>query len=719
MPPRYWVYIGTAVQGPVEVPALRKLEGFNLLTQVCAEGEQSWRMADEVIEIKSYFLSPPRPMALPFESGNTAPYIESLPEIETLPEPKKESPVVLSIVEPAGEPPKGAVSPAGLRVACVHCGYKNPRDVAGCMKCGGSLKAAKEELELAPPKTDLGTLIQSASAAAPDASVETVVPTRPAVEIPMARIAIITAILSAVTASGIIGHHVWIKKHHKPRTLLNGGGSVVVATPRPAAASRNVRRGALKAARRSTGSSVRHSVSAPTRERAAQAATLPGVDTGETRPAGYRVLPQATPLKHRESSAMDSRYASERRSDSRLWTQKEEQAIRLVQKQRIYGGLRTLQRNADILMQILRDREYMTGFETGKRPFLYNQAEWGASPLEGPVYQVRLTFLGGKDANNFPLKPLKFAFDADLERGTVKPGGDDAIRANAMHAFFDEGRIPPEERRDIAKDVEQVVLAAQPGESPLALDTVLRRFVATYSVDAAQRVADAFKLDTVQKRIRHDPRLAGEVKPPAETSEAIKATSVPGMASSSWQAAPPAAKAKSQMPKPTAQPFTGNGSAVEFRMERAEGRGRTLQVRFTSRATPARLWESLTGYDRLKQFVPDMLLSEREGQDGRAVIVHTQSLVRLFFFVFKVDLHLRILEHPEQYQLEFEKIAGEFESFRGAVQIVADPVTKQSVLNFNATLVPKGRSMDWALRDASRQFLVSLFNSIRIQAEAN
>ena len=33
----------------------------------------------------------------------------------------------------------------------------------------------------------------------------------------------------------------------------------------------------------------------------------------------------------------------------------------------------------------------------------------------------------------------------------------------------------------------------------------------------------------------------------------------------------------------------------------------------------------------LVQFVPDLLVSDREGQDGPAVIVHTVSLTRLLF----------------------------------------------------------------------------------------
>src|SRR5687767_5803663 len=108
---RFWVYLDNQVQGPVEIPALRKLPGFNLLTQVCLEGQEAWRMADEVIEIKAYFSAPPRSSSLipdtqadpsPVEKAQmestlppsamateTLPPVERKqdPDVETLPEP--------------------------------------------------------------------------------------------------------------------------------------------------------------------------------------------------------------------------------------------------------------------------------------------------------------------------------------------------------------------------------------------------------------------------------------------------------------------------------------------------------------------------------------------------------------------------------------------------------------------------------------------------------
>src|SRR5262249_36958643 len=154
--------------------------------------------------------------------------------------------------------------------------------------------------------------------------------------------------------------------------------------------------------------------------------------------------------------------------------------------------------------------EYNTAFEAGKRIYLYNDMDWSATQFDGPIYNVNLTFSGGREIDGSPKKPLRFAFLSDIEQGTVEPGGDEQLRSNTLHAFFDESRIPPEDRRAIAKDTEELVLAAQPDASPLALDTVARHFVVTYSSGALSRVASAFGLSLIEKKLTHDPRLSSE-----------------------------------------------------------------------------------------------------------------------------------------------------------------------------------------------------------------
>jgi len=431
--------------------------------------------------------------------------------------------------------------------------------------------------------------------------------------------------------------------------------------------------------------------------------------TPATEPASYRVVAEATPLKKRYSSPINSPYATKRRADKTLWNSQEEQAIRQVQQTRIYGGQRTVGRNVEILMQILRDREYNTAFESGKRTYLYNDLDWSATMKDGPLYEVRLTFSGGREPDGSAKKLLHFAFNSDLERGTVEPGGQDQIRSNTLHAFFDESRIAPEERRAIARDTEELVMAAQPGASPLALDTVVRQFAKVYTSAALARVASAYDLSLVQKRLAHDPTLG---------SDEPAATSKPGMPAVERKPVAARPVESTPAPMPTLTPLS-HGGAVDFRMEQGVKRERTFMVRAATKASVNRVWEVLTGYDRLKQFVPDMLASEREGQDGAAIIVHTVCLTRYAFFVFKVNLHLRVIEHPREHTMEFERIAGEFESFRGSVELTTDPATHDTQIAFHAILVPSGHIPNFVMEKMAYHLLVTQIEAIRAKAESN
>ena len=154
-------------------------------------------------------------------------------------------------------------------------------------------------------------------------------------------------------------------------------------------------------------------------------------------------------------------------------------------------------------------------------------------------------------------------------------------------------------------------------------------------------------------------------------------------------------------------------------MERGAGRERNIMVRAASTASPAKIWEIITGYDRLKQFLPDMLASEREGQDGAAVIVHTVCITRHLFFMFKMNFHWRVIEHPQQHSLEFERIAGDFESFRGSLEITTDPATRKSLIVFRAMAVPQGAMLNSKLESMARRILIPHMNALRTKAESN
>jgi len=811
---RYWVYIDSRIQGPVDIPTMRKLPGFNLLAQVCQEGEKSWRLADEVIEIKSYFLAPPRISSLSIPVGNTVPQPETLPDpnpqkapltvlepdtsfLEELPAitpadksagkidlPKddKKVPANAAAAAAAGTPPASGKAAGGLRALCDVCGYKNPRDVNACMKCGSPITGGSgtEVLDDTPVPAKMPVPVATATPA--PASAEEVLaklqksiqeeslaaadntpPPTPAVAVP--RIVWVILGITILVVGSFLGYRAWNKKKKVAKAAKQAEQMLPVTPSDKTKDSSSSRR------RRSSGSATpspiahtlpgvsasapasasaaapeRHSVrsmeaasravpatpvaKAPMEESADDAAS----DTDDKPRAansenpGYRVIAEATPLKQRQSSPIDSVYATKRRADKTLWTAQQEQAMRQVQRTRIYGGQRTIQRNAEILIQILRDREYSTAFDTGKRLHFYNDLDWSATLKDGPIYEVKLAFSGGREDDGSPRRPLRFAFTTDLERRTVEPSSsEEGMRANTLHAFFDESRIPPEERRPIAKDVEELVLAADPSGSPLALDTVMRAFANTYSIAAMERVANAFGLENVKKKIKNDPDIGkggGGVSLNRDGSMDMPMQKVNKPVPSMESASAPMTSAVRQTPMEFDVPAKRRGKVstedgMDFRMDRGNGRDRTILARVKTKASADRLWEALTSYERFKQFIPDVLTSEREGQDGPATIVHMVSLSRWMMFVFKINLHLRILERPQQRIVEFERIAGDFESFRGSFEVQTDPVTKQAAIVFRGALTPKGKTPAWVLHDMAKRFILPKLDAIRSRAEAN
>jgi len=114
-----------------------------------------------------------------------------------------------------------------------------------------------------------------------------------------------------------------------------------------------------------------------------------------------------------------------------------------------------------------------------------------------------------------------------------------------------------------------------------------------------------------------------------------------------------------------------------------------------------------------------MIASEREGQDGAATIVQHGLSDSADVFVFKMNLHCASSSIRANTTLEFERIAGEFESFRGSIEISTDPVTHDSQMAFHATLVPSGHAMNWALESMARRLLVKQIDALRAKAESN
>ena len=219
---------------------------------------------------------------------------------------------------------------------------------------------------------------------------------RTSVEIPVARILIILLSISVGISLFFMGHQMWKKRQLTKKMKAEAAAQAAAAKPEPPKPivhhvvhhhhhrSTIVKLPGVSAP--STTDQTSAAEPAPAKEVAAApepqvAAEKPAPSPARSRtskkersvsevfPAeadqgssSYGVLPEAYPQKHRTAAPVDSKYTVKRHGEHNLWPGREGEAIQLVKQQRIYGGQRTMERNVEILMQILRDREYTSAF---------------------------------------------------------------------------------------------------------------------------------------------------------------------------------------------------------------------------------------------------------------------------------------------------------------------------------------------------------------------
>lgn len=104
---------------------------------------------------------------------------------------------------------------------------------------------------------------------------------------------------------------------------------------------------------------------------------------------------------------------------------------------------------------------------------------------------------------------------------------------------------------------------------------------------------------------------------------------------------------------------------VEITTERGEGRQRQLSARVSIPHPVEQVWQILTDYDQLADFIPSLSVSRQieHPQGGiRIEQVGTQALLKLKFCARVV---LDMVEHFPN-QLDFQMVEGDFKTFRGS-----------------------------------------------------
>jgi ribosome-associated toxin RatA of RatAB toxin-antitoxin module len=107
---------------------------------------------------------------------------------------------------------------------------------------------------------------------------------------------------------------------------------------------------------------------------------------------------------------------------------------------------------------------------------------------------------------------------------------------------------------------------------------------------------------------------------------------------------------------------------VEVTTERAEGRQRQISATIQIPHAIEQVWQILTDYDRLADFVPNLSKSQQIEHPHGGVRVEQVGTQSFLTFMFRARVVLDMVE-TFPHQIAFEMVEGDFKSFSGSWQL--------------------------------------------------
>lgn len=133
----------------------------------------------------------------------------------------------------------------------------------------------------------------------------------------------------------------------------------------------------------------------------------------------------------------------------------------------------------------------------------------------------------------------------------------------------------------------------------------------------------------------------------------------------------------------------------------AERQGRVVKVlaRATLQASPALVWQTLTDYDHLAEFIPGIASSRVIERHGPDTVVEQSGTARLLLFSYPIDVTVETRSQPP-HVIEVRLLKGNLRQLEGAYRI--EPLADgRLVLHWNGLIEP-----DLALPPLIGEFLM-------------
>ncbi|RBA25215.1 SRPBCC family protein [Herminiimonas fonticola] len=133
-----------------------------------------------------------------------------------------------------------------------------------------------------------------------------------------------------------------------------------------------------------------------------------------------------------------------------------------------------------------------------------------------------------------------------------------------------------------------------------------------------------------------------------------------------------------------------------------------VSVRTTVKAPLALIWNTLTDYNHLEQFIPGMNKSRLIERQGKVAVVEQSGYAHLWFFHFPIDVTVEVTEHPFS-TIQARLLKGNLKRLEGHYEIekIADD---HYALRWSGTIepgvaVPGFLATDLMRKNISEQFL--------------
>ena len=104
-------------------------------------------------------------------------------------------------------------------------------------------------------------------------------------------------------------------------------------------------------------------------------------------------------------------------------------------------------------------------------------------------------------------------------------------------------------------------------------------------------------------------------------------------------------------------------------------------------AAPAVVWKTLTGYERMSEFVPDLSSCRVLSRNGNEVIIEQQGMARFLFMNHPIHLVVRAMETPMT-AIDIDLISGDMRHYESRWALSPMPETGGTRIVFSSRLMP-------------------------------